>query len=84
VFVSINSPPTAQNNIYIRGYFSGTVNFDGVPNSSSIYGKGVILKLDASEEVIWIKYFRDEGHISSSDSDISIDHTGNIYISRSF
>ncbi|HNR86597.1 MAG TPA: SBBP repeat-containing protein, partial [Taishania sp.] len=48
-----------NNNIYITGYFNGTVDFDpgvGVKNISSLGGTDVfILKLDANGNFVWAK-----------------------------
>jgi len=69
-----------SNNIYITGYFIGNVNFDGVPNSSSVYGKGFLLKLNSSGDTVWAKYFGGENHIYSTGYDINIDNMENIYL----
>jgi len=74
----------SSGNIYITGKFNGTVNFDGVPNISSIYGKGFVLKLDSAGNTIWVKYFGDENHITSSGFEIYIDKTNNVYVSGNF
>jgi len=74
----------SSGNIYITGKFNGTVNFDGVPNISSIYGKGFVLKLDSFGNTIWVKYFGDENHIASSGFEIYIDNTNNVYVTGNF
>jgi len=74
-------------NIYITGYFSGTVSIGGITSTSYVDGefKGFLSKLDTSGEVVWVKYFgEDEQHITSVSRDIKIDNNGNIYVIGSF
>jgi len=76
----------SSDNIYITGYFSGTINLDGITsvNATPGYPKGFLLKLDTSGEVIWVKYFGEENHISSVGHTINVDNTGNVYLAGHF
>jgi len=76
----------ATGNIYITGYFSGTVDFDpgaGVSNMTSAGGRDIfVCKLDPSGNLIWAK--RMGGTSSEEASTIVLDANGNIYTSGYF
>ncbi|OYT12178.1 MAG: hypothetical protein B6I18_01585 [Bacteroidetes bacterium 4572_112] len=69
-----------QGNVYVTGYFSGTVYFDISNSNSMLIAVGIfdgfILKLDSNGSFIWVK------HIAASNASkgwgISIDILGNV------
>jgi peptidoglycan hydrolase-like protein with peptidoglycan-binding domain len=73
-------------NIYIAGYFSGTVDFDpgeGTTNLTSVSGEDIfILKLDSSGSYLWVKQLGGNGDAFSSQ--IKLDSNENIYMTGSF
>lgn len=77
----------ASGNIIISGTFQGTVDFDpgtGVNNLVSNGGKDIfILKMDASGNFIWVKSIGGTTNVDEL-SALSLDATGNIYITGSF
>jgi hypothetical protein len=68
-------------NIYITGYFFGTVDFDPGAGVSEISSTGsgdcFILKLDLDGNFIWVKSFGDG--LTDSGNAIATDEEGNIY-----
>lgn len=75
-------------NIYVTGSFRGTVDFDpgeDVLNLTSVGGSAdiFILKMDASQNILWARSF---GDFSSGDSgnSISVDVFGNVYVLGNF
>jgi len=76
-----------NNNVYIVGLFSGTVDFDpgiGVFNLTSVGEKDAfICKLDAAGNFIWAKQYGDSAFIGEKSS-LGIDPLGNLYITNSF
>jgi len=79
----------AFDNLYITGYFGGTVNFgDTTLTNSDEISDLFLSKLDSSGEVMWAKHF----DITTSDPTIpyydghgiTIDQMGNIYLVGSF
>jgi peptidoglycan hydrolase-like protein with peptidoglycan-binding domain len=77
----------SSNNIYITGYFQGTVDFDpGVGEASldqDIGGNSFILKLDSDGYYLWVKNIGGNGSAVYTTSAIS-DSSNNIYISGYF
>lgn len=70
-------------NIYVTGYFTGTVDFDpgsGLFNASSIAGRDMfILKMDSNGNFIWVKHIG-----NASVHSITIDTKGNLYSTGGF
>src|SRR5690554_6880835 len=76
----------ASDNIYITGYFSGTADFEGT-TLTHLSGTGTvfILKMNVSGEVLWAEHFGEEGAgFFSRGFGITIDTTGNIYVTGDF
>lgn len=78
---------TKDDNIYISGYFSLTVDFDpgnGVFNMTTLgtSNDGYILKLNASGDFIWAKQFG--GYNGQSINSIALDANGYIYLTGYF
>jgi hypothetical protein len=76
----------ASGNVYINGYFSGTVDFDPGPGVSNLTSAGsddvFVQKMDASGNFLWAKSFGGtSGDIGNS---IRIDSLGNIYTTGYF
>lgn len=72
-------------NLYIAGYFNGTVDFDpgpGVHQLSSSSFAAFILKLDSNGNFIWCNSFG--GFNESEAYAISVDNAGNVYTTGSF
>ena len=69
-------------NVYITGYFSGTVDFDpsaGITNLNSVNGKMFLAKYDTSGNFVFVKQMG--GEIPYS---IAIDTSGNTYVTGAF
>lgn len=73
-------------NIYITGYFIGTADFEGTTLTYLSGTGGVfILKMSASGEVLWAEHFgEEETSIYSVGFGITIDTTGNVYVTGDF
>ena len=76
----------ASANIYIVGYFSGTVDFDPSVNTANMTS-GVsmdffICKFNTNGEYVWAKKF--ESATAKSGSAVGIDNNGNTYIAGTF
>lgn len=81
----------ASGNLYVSGYFNGTVDFDpdtAIVQSVYVSGKhGFLLKLDASEKYQWVKYWRynkDAGETNELGPSCIWDASGNYYATGSF
>jgi len=76
----------ASGNIYIAGYFNGSVDFDsgaGVSSLTSFGSKDMFLmKLDVSGNFLWVKQFG--GQAEDVIKSISIDVLGNVYATGYF
>lgn len=73
-----------NNNIFITGYFDGTVDFDpgsGVTNITAQNTDCFIEKLDDAGNYVWVKVL--SGHLNSSES-IYVDDYSNVYTTGSF
>lgn len=77
----------ANGNVYTRGFFEGTVDFDpgpGVQNlTSSENYRTFIQKLDADGNLLWVKQ-TGGGNFYYLHSPITVDNLGNIYIQGDF
>jgi hypothetical protein len=76
----------ASGNVYITGFFTGTLDFDPSPSTFSLTAIGgqdiFILKLDASGNFVWAKTF---GGLSDDVGNcINLDATGNVYCCGAF
>ena len=75
----------ASGNIYLSGYFQGTVDFDpgvGIFNIASIgSSSALVTKLDADGNLVWVKTFGGAGSVAQS---ITADAAGNVYITGGF
>jgi hypothetical protein len=73
-------------NVYTTGFFSGTVDFDpssGITNiTSTAYSNVFITKFDNSGNFIWVKTIGGINYCSGSS--LTIDNSGNIYITGFF
>ncbi|MBK8413126.1 MAG: hypothetical protein IPL22_00605 [Bacteroidetes bacterium] len=71
------------NNIYVVGYYAGTVDFDQSPGTSLLTSQGdwdtFVLKLDDSGNFIWAKSFG--GSNRQFPTEVVCNQNGNIYIS---
>lgn len=76
----------ASGNIYTVGYFEGTVDFDPGTGTAKLTSAGehdaFVQKMDDSGNFLWVKSFG--GTSSDLVSSISIDPSGNLYITGSF
>lgn len=78
--------PDASGNVYVAGYFDGTVDFDPGPATYNITSNGqydiFIVKLDGNGNLIWAKT------VGASQSDLgyaaTLDVAGNIYVTGVF
>lgn len=69
-----------QNNVYLAGTYSGTVDFDpgtGVNNLTAAAENGFIQKLDANGNLVWAKSFPNG---MSTPTSVSVDPSGNIIL----
>ncbi|MEI9943355.1 MAG: SBBP repeat-containing protein [Chitinophagaceae bacterium] len=75
-----------SNNIYITGYFGGTVDFDpGVATDNLTAAGGLdmyVAKLDVDGNFIWAKQFGNA--LDEIGQDLSVDAAGNVYITGSY
>lgn len=73
-------------NIFVTGYFTGTVDFDPGPGTDFLTSVGAydgyLLKLNSAGDFIWVKQFG--GFATESVSGCSIDAAGNIYCAGVF
>lgn len=74
-------------NIYLSGYFSGDIDFDPGPdsliyNSTNGQRELFILKMDASENVLWVKTLI--GNSAEYGFSIEFDETGNVYLAGAY
>ena len=73
-------------NIYIVGVFQGTVDFDPGEGTNNLKSAGdedvFVLKLDISGNFVWVKQVGGKG--SDEPSEVSLDESGNIYITGAF
>ena len=79
--------PDASGNVYVTGYFNGTLDFDPDPavayNLTSAGMQDIfIIKLNSSGNFIWAK--RLGGALSDSVSGITVDGSGNVYTTGAF
>jgi gliding motility-associated-like protein len=73
---------TDQNNdIYVTGQFSDTLNIAGNQHNNTIYNAGMLLKLDPAGNELW---FRRMGAIQTLVYDIEVDNVGDVYITGDF
>jgi uncharacterized delta-60 repeat protein len=74
----------SEGNIYMTGYFQGTINFDpdtGISNLTSAGGSDIfVFKLDSDGNFIWAKRMGFSSH--EAGFSIALDITGNIYIAE--
>lgn len=76
----------ASDNIYITGDFSGTADFEGTEITYlSGTGAAFVMKMNTSGNVLWAEHFGEEGAgYSSRGWGITIDTTGNVYVTGDF
>lgn len=68
----------ASGNVYVTGYFTGTVNFGGTNSLTSSGDKDMfLLKLNSSGVIQWAK--KGGGSLSDKAIDVKCDASGNIY-----
>ncbi len=78
----------AVGNIYVTGFFKGTVDFDTGPavfnlTSTPAYdGDAFILKLDANGNFLWALRIGDTGY--DAGTSINFDASGNVYVAGNF
>ena len=79
----------ARGDVYITGYFMGTVDFDPGPGVNNLSANGAIgysdifvLKLDASGNFLWVKSFGETG--SDWGNSLAIDEAGNVFVTGTF
>ena len=76
----------SSNNIYITGYFAGTVDFDPGAGTNELTSAGsndvFILKLNSSGEFVWVKNVGGTG--SDIGTSMRIDSSNNIYVTGYF
>lgn len=74
------------NNVYVTGWFSGTVDFDpgaGVANLTSSGGyDSFLLKLDSFGNILWVH--KAGGNSDDDGRSLAIDTSGNVYLMGSF
>jgi hypothetical protein len=74
-----------QNNIYITGYFNGSLDFDpnfGNHTLSSVYDNSFIAKYDSSGSFLWVKQIK--GNYENNSLGLFIDKNDNIYFAGYF
>lgn len=73
-----------QGNIYITGYYNGTVDFDPGPGVTTLTASAAsdmfIQKLDPAKNLIWVRGI--EGNVRTRD--FTIDASGNVYVTGEF
>ncbi|HTN47434.1 MAG TPA: T9SS type A sorting domain-containing protein [Flavipsychrobacter sp.] len=80
----------AAGDLYVSGYFNGTVDFDPDTSVQSIYVSGkhtFLLKLDAAEKYQWVKYWKydkDAGETNEVGPAATWDASGNYYATGAF
>jgi hypothetical protein len=77
----------ASGNVYITGFFNGTVDFDPGPGTFNLtaeigYSHVFISKLDASGNFLWAKSM--DGHYQGVSRSIAVDASGNVYTAGTF
>jgi hypothetical protein len=69
------------NNVYVTGFFAGTVSFDGTPASTHT-SKGVtdifVVKYDAQGSYVWSKAFGDPA--AQAGLSVAVDALGNVFL----
>lgn len=72
----------AAGNVFITGYYQGTVDFDpgmGISNLTSVFFiDAFLLKLDANGNFVWVKEFGGNG--AEQGRSVVVDPSGNIYV----
>lgn len=75
-------------NVYVTGYFSGSIDFDpngGDNTITSVGGKDIfILKLDSDGNLVWVRALEGSGSTESQANSITLDNAGNLIISGEF
>jgi ribosomal protein S11 len=74
----------ASGNVYVTGYFRGTVDFDPGPGTANLTSPGVnlgksdtyILKLDNNGNFVWVKQLGGSGNVLGFD--LALDGSGNV------
>jgi hypothetical protein len=76
----------SQNNVFIVGYFTGTVDFDPSVNSNYLSSNGLqdifISKFNKNGQLIWVKSFGNSQNELSKK--IKVDNQDNVYIAGGF
>jgi hypothetical protein len=77
----------AQGNIYIVGYFGGSVDFDPGPGTFMLHTtpgvntNAYVQKLDANYNLLWAKSFGGTSNTAHFAEDVAVDDSGNVYVS---
>lgn len=78
----------ASGNIYAVGYFTGTVDFDSGPGTSTLSTavaterENFVLKLTSNRDLVWVKSLNNSNH--SISTEMALDGIGNIYVTGGF
>jgi hypothetical protein len=76
------SQPDAAGDIYVTGYFNGTVTFGSTTLTASSNSTSFVAKVDTSGNVLWAEQFG--GLAGGAWNGIAVDGSGNVYLSGNF
>jgi hypothetical protein len=77
----------AQGNIYIVGYFAGSVDFDPGPGTNVLTNQqtnAFVQKLDTNYNLLWVRSFGHTQNGLSAAENLALDDSGNVYVSGFF
>lgn len=72
----------AQDNVYLAGAFSGTVNLGGGDITADANGNILVAKFSSDGTLAWTKTFGSTG--ADAATSIAVDATGNVYVGANF
>jgi len=72
----------SSNNVYVTGYFSGTVNFGGASRTSNGNADIFVLKLNSSGGTSWVQTMG--GSASDFGRGLALDSSGNVFVTGTY